>query len=125
MVSSVDPLLDLSKWLLTRYIYEGLFEDASEFGGVFGFGDRFLAFADDEAFPATGFGPFGDPITTITLPSEGNLRAKIVLYKTSQVVSNNLTQRTQNFFGSNYSVSSAPLRFKSTDQKTARSAIDA
>ena len=53
------------------YVYEGLFEDASEFGSFFSTGDRFLDFADDEASPATGFGPFGDPITTITLPSEG------------------------------------------------------
>ena len=35
------------------YIYEGLFEDASEFGGAFGFGDRFLAFADGQTPPTS------------------------------------------------------------------------
>ena len=53
------------------YVYEGLFADASEFGGAFNFDDRFLAFADDEVPSATGSGPFADPSTTITLPSEG------------------------------------------------------
>ena len=53
-------------------LIEGQFEDLAEFDGFFDFNDpRLLAFANDELPPATGFGPFGDPSTTITLPLEG------------------------------------------------------
>ena len=60
--SSFDPAL---------YVYEGLFEDISEFNGDLGNSDRLLLFADDENAPATGNGPFGDPQATFTLPTEG------------------------------------------------------
>ena len=60
---------DLDSALL---LIEGQFEDFAEFDGFFEFNNpSLLAFANDELPPATGFGPFGDPSTTITLPLEG------------------------------------------------------
>ena len=67
-VSRGESDLDPALWL-----FEGLFDDTTLLGANFDTSDpSFLAFGDDELAPATGFGPFGDPSITITLPATGS-----------------------------------------------------